>query len=457
MKPRPFSIAIGVLALAALLLMSAGGTSAQGPNPPSHDVQGSGTAAEPSSLTGTGTQLTYQGRLTSSSGASVNSPVQMVFKIYDDSGALLWTSATRTVTPANGLFTVYLGEGSDPSLTSTVLSTAASVGVTVGSDAEMTPRQPLNTIVGHSTTGYGVFGNSGSGIGVRGSSTSNNGVHGVSGTGTGVYGYSNTGNGVQAISTSGTGVYASSNITGVYAFSASGTALYGYSAGSKGVYGENNASNGFGVYGASTSSTSGTGVYGSSKNGSGVEGTTTNAFAAIYGHASHTGVFGQSSSSGYSGVQGENTGNGYGVYGDSLTSGIGVYGSSSSGTGVYGTSSTGKAGYFNGDIAQSRTGDGLVKAGVFAFCTGPANIGTILRSFNNVGGTISFSPGASTGLCTLDFGFQIDDRYFIATATVGKVVSCNTGSGETNTKLNCQLNNSATGAAEDGNIMVLIY
>jgi hypothetical protein len=77
------------------------------------------------------------------------------------------------------------------------------------------------------------------------------------------------------------------------------------------------------------------------------------------------------------------------------------------------------------------------------------------RSFNNVGGTITVLSGAGTGLCTLDFGFQIDDRYFVATATSGKVVSCTPGA--TNTKLDCQVNNSTSGVLQDGMIMVLIY
>jgi len=50
--------------------------------------------------------------------------------------------------------------------------------VTVGSDPEMTPRQPLNSVVGHSDAS----------IGVVGSSNSNYGVLGVSKTGVGVLG-----------------------------------------------------------------------------------------------------------------------------------------------------------------------------------------------------------------------------------------------------------------------------
>jgi hypothetical protein len=136
---------------------------------------------------GTRARLTYQGRLTNNSGAPLNSTVNMVFKLYDASSALLWTSATRSVTPVNGLFTVYLGDGADPNLSN--LDQAASIGVKVGSDPEMTPRQPLNSVVGHSNTSYGVVGSSNSGFGVIGVSQTGAGVVGATGNinGVGVY------------------------------------------------------------------------------------------------------------------------------------------------------------------------------------------------------------------------------------------------------------------------------
>jgi hypothetical protein len=135
-------------------------------------------------------RLTYQGRLTNSSGAPLNSTVNMVFKLYNRTGLLLWTSATRSVTPVNGLFTVYLGDGADPILDYNALSQAASIGVTVGVDAEMSPRQALNTVVGQSDTDEGVVGSSRLGMGVVGSSISGRGVSGYSASGTGVTGFS---------------------------------------------------------------------------------------------------------------------------------------------------------------------------------------------------------------------------------------------------------------------------
>lgn len=81
--------------------------------------------ASPAAPAGTLARLTYQGRLTNSSGTPINSTVNMVFKFYDASNALLWTSATRSVLPVNGLFTVYLGDGSDPNLAGLSLGFAA--------------------------------------------------------------------------------------------------------------------------------------------------------------------------------------------------------------------------------------------------------------------------------------------------------------------------------------------
>jgi hypothetical protein len=154
--------------------------------------------AAPSAPAGSEARLTYQGRLTNISGAPINTTVGVVFKLYDQANALLWTSATRGVTPVNGLFTVYLGDGADPELHSALFQ-AASIGVTVGGDAEMTPRQPLNSVVGHSATDTGVVGSSGSGIGALGSSDSWFGVIGESNSATGVFGFSRTGYGVFGI------------------------------------------------------------------------------------------------------------------------------------------------------------------------------------------------------------------------------------------------------------------
>jgi hypothetical protein len=149
----------------------------------------------------------------------------------------------------------------------------------------------------------------------------------------------------------------------------------------------------------------------------------------------------------------------YAVMGTSSGSGYGVIGTSSTGAGVWGMSSGGGwAGYFTGDVGQSRTGDGLAKASVYAGCRDTG--ASITRSFNQVGGTITIADGASVGRCTIDFGFQIDDRYFVATALSAGVggnargISCDWGAD--NEKLDC-FRWDASGNGANGEIMVLVY
>jgi len=157
----------------------------------------------------------------------------------------------------------------------------------------------------------------------------------------------------------------------------------------------------------------------------------------------------------------ENTdggGDSYAVWGQSSGGGFGVVGRSDSGPGVYGWSPSGYAGYFDGDVGQSRADDGLVKAAVYAECSDSGSV--ITRAFNHVSGTITIANGASAGRCTIDFGFRIDDRYFVATAFTAGVgaaargVSCDWGAD--NEKLNCFRWNDA-GSGANGGIMVLIY
>jgi hypothetical protein len=89
--------------------------------------------------------INYQGYLKNTDGTPVNSAVSVVFSLYlassGGSGAL-WTE-TRSVTPANGVYSVQLGSGTalPPSL---FANDTLWLGVKVGpTDPEMTPRQQL--------------------------------------------------------------------------------------------------------------------------------------------------------------------------------------------------------------------------------------------------------------------------------------------------------------------------
>ena len=149
---------------------------------------------------------------------------------------------------------------------------------------------------------------------------------------------------------------------------------------------------------------------------------------------------------------------GAGVYGHSDTN-RGVYGFSNTGTGVHGVSNSGYAGFFSGsgDVGQSREGDGLVKAAVRANCDGDDS--HINRFFNNVSGVnITITNGSSAGRCTIDFGFQVNDRYFVATAFSSdsghaRGVSCLWAQ---TMKLDC-FRWDAAGDGMDGQINILVY
>lgn len=127
--------------------------------------------------------LTYQGRLTDKNGAPINSTVNVVFKLYDVWNSLLWTSSTRSITPIDGLFTVYLGDSNDAAPLHYPYF-PASIGVTVGSDSEMTPRQSLNSVIGYSANDSAITGVSQTGSGVYGASTAGAGVIATNGSAT---------------------------------------------------------------------------------------------------------------------------------------------------------------------------------------------------------------------------------------------------------------------------------
>ena len=112
------------------------------------------------SASGINSQLNYQGKLSDSSGVQVSdASYNMKFVIYDaDSGGnCLWTSVgacdtadygTVAVTTVNGVFSVALGDtGQNSIATSTIDWNIDSLylGVTVGADAEMTPRKRLTS------------------------------------------------------------------------------------------------------------------------------------------------------------------------------------------------------------------------------------------------------------------------------------------------------------------------
>lgn len=93
--------------------------------------------------------INYQGRLTSSAGAPVTATISITFTIYDDStdGTVKWTETQPSVVVTDGFFSVKLGSVNP--LDETVFSDAGRfLGITVGSDPEITPRTRITS------TGY---------------------------------------------------------------------------------------------------------------------------------------------------------------------------------------------------------------------------------------------------------------------------------------------------------------
>lgn len=90
--------------------------------------------------------LTQQGRLLDNQGNPVTGSQQFVFTIYDvaTGGTPIWTE-TQTVTLDSGYFSVRLGENTPIPLTVFPGATRY-LGVSVGGDPEMTPRQALVSV-----------------------------------------------------------------------------------------------------------------------------------------------------------------------------------------------------------------------------------------------------------------------------------------------------------------------
>jgi hypothetical protein len=102
--------------------------------------------AEPAARAAVPAQLTHEGRLLDASGQPVSASQVIIYKIYDAAtgGNVLWTE-TLTVPFDNGYFSVQLGTMT-PISTSLLAGGARYLGVQVGADDEMTPREPLTSV-----------------------------------------------------------------------------------------------------------------------------------------------------------------------------------------------------------------------------------------------------------------------------------------------------------------------
>lgn len=94
--------------------------------------------------------LSYQGYLTGANGSPLNGNVNVTFRLYNvpSGGTALWTEAHtggNAVPVSNGLFNVLLGSLT-PIPSSVWNNSAVYLGVKVGSDPEMTPRELVGAV-----------------------------------------------------------------------------------------------------------------------------------------------------------------------------------------------------------------------------------------------------------------------------------------------------------------------
>jgi hypothetical protein len=94
--------------------------------------------------------LTQQGRLFSSDGDPVDGEVTIIFTIYDDpddsdEANVLWTES-QDITLDDGYFSAQLGEVEEIDPDDVFDGSVRYLGVTVGSDSEMSPRQAITSV-----------------------------------------------------------------------------------------------------------------------------------------------------------------------------------------------------------------------------------------------------------------------------------------------------------------------
>jgi len=89
--------------------------------------------------------MNYQGHLTDSAGNTVNGVVDITFTLYESPSGVpnIWSETHTGVNITDGLFSVELG--STNPLSALPFELPYYLGITIGTDPEMTPRQPLST------------------------------------------------------------------------------------------------------------------------------------------------------------------------------------------------------------------------------------------------------------------------------------------------------------------------
>jgi hypothetical protein len=216
MKRQPILMLTGALFVGLLLVLAVGISLAQEPQPAEGqaDLAASTGAAEI-----TPGAIAIQGRLTDAGGTPLNGTYDVTFRLYEQSsGGTPLCTDTNSIQVTGGLFSSYLDHCYND-----LNGQKVWLGIEVGSDGEMTPRQVIyavpyalslrpSAVISGTTSGRVLYvRNYGSGQGLLGYSKNNDGVYGwsdasdhagVSGENTsggiGVYGWSNGGPAIKA-------------------------------------------------------------------------------------------------------------------------------------------------------------------------------------------------------------------------------------------------------------------
>jgi len=93
--------------------------------------------------------INYQGHLTDKGGNPITGNSNITFRIYDaeSGGSILWSETQIGVSAKNGIFNVLLGSATVGGIPESVFSaTNRWLGIIVGNDSEMSPRQQLMSV-----------------------------------------------------------------------------------------------------------------------------------------------------------------------------------------------------------------------------------------------------------------------------------------------------------------------
>lgn len=332
MVRKGFVLGVALVAL-LVLLWATGGVVAGPPRPEGEDEISAQGDVEASAAVTWG--INYQGRLTDAAGNPVpDGNYTIHFRLYDvSSGGTPLSTDTDTVSVSNGLFNAHL-EFDPGSYGGYFNGQALWLGIEVGTDGEMTPRQlirpvpyalslrPGAEIKGETDEPVIKGQNDGHGDGVHGIAGwyGTIGVYGESGFGIGVKGQGEIG--VSGQGSVGPGVEGRGGPVGVSGYSANGVGVMGMSDNSHGVYGQSDSTSpgiagvhGLGATSSGLSITQEAGVLGDAAGGFGVAGLSNSSYGGYFESKLYHGIYAKSGSAYYAAIRAVNTGSGDGAYG----------------------------------------------------------------------------------------------------------------------------------------------